>query len=339
MFRGQELSRAHTPAPAIAVVGTRRRSSDGSAPAPATPERAEGGPDGHTHLRMGRPPPRRRIRALNARSGRPTLTHAIRPRSRPLRPERDPMTSRALISAAPARPSPRRRRPFSGCAALGLHPVQAQHRHARGGPRLTAALRDCVGPGRGADPDRSGGRPGCSAWARRTGPPTQLAAAMAGSTARGRPSPRSGALIAHDLAEVGINVDCAPVLDVPSPGSHDIIGDRAYGNSPEAVATIAGRCRGPDGRRGPAGHQAHARPRRAACDSHKGLPVSTTAALDDLRRRDFAPFPRAGRPSDGDERPRRLHRHRPRAACDTVDGRHRRHHPQRDRLRRPADDR
>ena len=35
-------------------------------------------------------------------------------------------------------------------------------------------------------------------------------------------------LIAHDLAGLGINVDCLPVLDVPVPGAHDIIGDRAF---------------------------------------------------------------------------------------------------------------
>src|SRR3569833_2454453 len=35
-------------------------------------------------------------------------------------------------------------------------------------------------------------------------------------------------LIAHDLASLGINVDCLPVLDVPQPGAHDIIGDRAF---------------------------------------------------------------------------------------------------------------
>ncbi|MCC2107045.1 MAG: glycoside hydrolase family 3 protein, partial [Hyphomicrobiales bacterium] len=40
-------------------------------------------------------------------------------------------------------------------------------------------------------------------------------------------------LIAHDLAEVGVNVDCLPVLDLPVPGSHAIIGDRAYGEDPE----------------------------------------------------------------------------------------------------------
>ena len=34
-------------------------------------------------------------------------------------------------------------------------------------------------------------------------------------------------LIAHDLAALGVNVDCVPVLDVPAPGAHDVIGDRA----------------------------------------------------------------------------------------------------------------
>src|SRR5262245_41128798 len=35
-------------------------------------------------------------------------------------------------------------------------------------------------------------------------------------------------LIAHDLRALGITVNCAPVLDVPVAGAHDIIGDRAY---------------------------------------------------------------------------------------------------------------
>jgi beta-N-acetylhexosaminidase len=52
-------------------------------------------------------------------------------------------------------------------------------------------------------------------------------------------------LIAHDLRELGINVNCLPVLDVPVEGAHDIIGDRAYGMSVDMVtalgaATISG---------------------------------------------------------------------------------------------------
>ena len=45
-------------------------------------------------------------------------------------------------------------------------------------------------------------------------------------------------LTAADLAALGINTDCAPVLDVPVPGSHDIIGDRAYGTTPNQVAAL-----------------------------------------------------------------------------------------------------
>src|SRR6266540_1185562 len=43
-------------------------------------------------------------------------------------------------------------------------------------------------------------------------------------------------LVAHDLAALGINVDCLPVLDVPDPAGHEIIGDRAYGRTAEEVA-------------------------------------------------------------------------------------------------------
>ena len=99
-----------------------------------------------------------------------------------------------------------------------------------------------------------------------------------------------GRLLAHDLAAVGISVDCAPVLDIPNPGAHDVIGDRAYAESPHAVATL-GRalCEGlmaggvlPVVKHIP-GHG------RAMADSHHELPV-VDAAYDELDGRDFAPF-------------------------------------------------
>ena len=40
--------------------------------------------------------------------------------------------------------------------------------------------------------------------------------------------------IAAMLAEVGINVDCLPLLDVRDPAGHDIIGDRAFGARADA---------------------------------------------------------------------------------------------------------
>src|SRR6516162_3974305 len=45
-------------------------------------------------------------------------------------------------------------------------------------------------------------------------------------------------LTAAELRAVGINTNCAPLLDVPAPGSHDVIGERAYARSPDAVARL-----------------------------------------------------------------------------------------------------
>lgn len=97
-------------------------------------------------------------------------------------------------------------------------------------------------------------------------------------------------LLAQDLQHAGINVDCVPVLDVPQPGSHDIIGDRAYGMTPEQVALL-GRAAAQglmDGGVLPIikhipGHG------RAFADSHLELPV-VDATRGELERVDFAPF-------------------------------------------------
>src|ERR1700752_3609147 len=43
----------------------------------------------------------------------------------------------------------------------------------------------------------------------------------------------TGRLIAADLADLGITVDCLPLADVPVAGADAVIGDRAYGTSPE----------------------------------------------------------------------------------------------------------
>jgi beta-N-acetylhexosaminidase len=97
-------------------------------------------------------------------------------------------------------------------------------------------------------------------------------------------------LMAHDLATLGINVDCVPVLDVPHPGAHDVIGDRAYADTPEGVASLGrAACEGliaggvlPVIKHIP-GHG------RAMADSHQDLPL-VDASYDDLDARDFAPF-------------------------------------------------
>ncbi len=97
-------------------------------------------------------------------------------------------------------------------------------------------------------------------------------------------------LVAQDLIELGINTDCAPVLDVPVEGSHAIIGDRAYGTSPEQVAAL-GRAVAEGFLAGGVlpvikhipGHG------RATKDSHLDLPVVTTSHAD-LSATDFAAF-------------------------------------------------
>ncbi len=108
---------------------------------------------------------------------------------------------------------------------------------------------------------------------------------------RGREAAWLGArLIAHELRELGITVDCLPLLDVVCETTVDAIGDRAYGSDPAAVAvlgreTAEGLLAGgvlPVLKHLP-GHG------RATVDSHLELPV-VDASMDDLVACDFAPF-------------------------------------------------
>ncbi|WP_061932601.1 beta-N-acetylhexosaminidase [Aureimonas sp. AU22] len=100
-----------------------------------------------------------------------------------------------------------------------------------------------------------------------------------------------GRLLADDLlAEYGINANCIPCLDLPAPGSHSIIGDRAYGDRPEIVATL-GRAAATGLAAGGVlpvmkhipGHG------RAETDSHHELPT-VRASRADLESHDFLPF-------------------------------------------------
>jgi beta-N-acetylhexosaminidase len=120
-------------------------------------------------------------------------------------------------------------------------------------------------------------------------PPGRAYGALADAVQRGEIARLGGRLIAHDLRALGVNVDCAPVLDTPTPGAHDVIGDRAYGQTPEVVAELGrafaeGLLAGgvlPVIKHMPGHGRAHA-------DSHLRLPVveATRAEL----ARDFAPF-------------------------------------------------
>ena len=99
-------------------------------------------------------------------------------------------------------------------------------------------------------------------------------------------------LIAHDLAGVGISVDCAPCLDVPQPGGHGVIGDRAFAEDPDTVAELGqafadGLLAGgvlPVMKHMP-GHG------RAGADSHAALP-HVAAGRAELAAVDLVPFRR-----------------------------------------------
>ncbi|MPZ12182.1 MAG: beta-N-acetylhexosaminidase [Kiloniellaceae bacterium] len=97
-------------------------------------------------------------------------------------------------------------------------------------------------------------------------------------------------LLAAELIDLGIDVDCVPLLDLQFPGAHDVIGDRSFGGDPELVADL-GRvvCETllecgvmPIVKHIP-GHG------RARVDSHKALPVVDTARAE-LEATDFRPF-------------------------------------------------
>ena len=95
--------------------------------------------------------------------------------------------------------------------------------------------------------------------------------------------------LALDLAEVGITVTCAPVLDVPIVGAHDVIGDRAFSQNPEYVAKLGEACLVGLRAGGVEGVIKHIPGHgRSAVDSHKDLPRVT--ASDAELASDLLPF-------------------------------------------------
>jgi beta-N-acetylhexosaminidase len=92
-----------------------------------------------------------------------------------------------------------------------------------------------------------------------------------------------------DLAEVGITVDCTPLLDVRQPGAHDVIGDRALGSEPLRVAALGRAVLDGLALAGVIGVIKHLPGHgRAQADSHQELPTVTASAAE--LERDLAPF-------------------------------------------------
>lgn len=98
-------------------------------------------------------------------------------------------------------------------------------------------------------------------------------------------------LMALDLADMGITVNCAPVVDVPAPDCHAFLSSsRTYSDCPDTVSALGEAvCKGLlEGGVTPVikhipGHG------RAKVDSHLALPV-VDAALPELAKTDFKPF-------------------------------------------------
>jgi len=99
----------------------------------------------------------------------------------------------------------------------------------------------------------------------------------------------NAAAMAALLAEAGINVNCAPVLDLAHEGAHDIVGDRSHGADPLQVAALGRAVLDGLASGGVLGCIKHMPGHgRCAADSHHELPV-VDASREELER-DFAPF-------------------------------------------------
>lgn len=160
--------------------------------------------------------------------------------------------------------------------------------------RLVRDLRDSVGDD--AAPvliDQEGGRVARLKpphWRARP-PAARFGALYASSPGTAREAVYLNArLIAHELAALGISIDCVPVLDLPVEGADGVIGDRAFAHDPATLvdlgrSTIEGMLDGgvlPVMKHIP-GHG------RATADTHVALP-HVTAPIEELSASDFVPF-------------------------------------------------
>jgi len=158
---------------------------------------------------------------------------------------------------------------------------------------LTAALRESVGRDAPVLIDQEGGRVARLRPPHWRGWPPALATASApvlSEDERCEALRLRYALIGAELSGVGIDVNCAPLLDLPVTGAHDIIGDRALGETVEQVTRRGRAVRDglldagvlPVVKHVP-GHG------RGAVDSHHALPCVDTP-LTTLEETDFRPF-------------------------------------------------
>jgi beta-N-acetylhexosaminidase len=158
--------------------------------------------------------------------------------------------------------------------------------------RLTAELRDAVGRDAPILVDQEGGRvqrlraPHWREWS----PPLDTVDGAGSLEAAERIMRLRAAVIAAELADVGIDADCIPTLDVVRPETHPFLMNRCYGRDPNTVARIGravadGLMAGgvlPVMKHMPGHGLSHV-------DTHHDLPT-VDASHEDLMAVDFAPF-------------------------------------------------
>ncbi len=98
-----------------------------------------------------------------------------------------------------------------------------------------------------------------------------------------------GNLIGHELRQLGITVNCAPVLDLSHPEMHEVIGDRAFAADPAAVEVMGRAYAEGMLRQGVLPVIKHLPGHGRVCaDPHHVLPVVTQERSE--LEPDFAPF-------------------------------------------------
>lgn len=154
---------------------------------------------------------------------------------------------------------------------------------------LTAALREAVGRDAPVLVDQEGGR------VQRLRAPLWREFLPALDQMRAASDPLRAQwlryrLIAAELHEVGIDVDCAPLADLVEEGTHPVLLNRLYGADVPTVVAAARACAEGLMAGGVLPVLKHLPGYgRAVVDSHLALP-RVDAGLDELRARDFAPF-------------------------------------------------
>ncbi|MFO1106551.1 MAG: glycoside hydrolase family 3 N-terminal domain-containing protein [Amaricoccus sp.] len=157
--------------------------------------------------------------------------------------------------------------------------------------RLTGTLRETVGRAAPVLIDQEGGRvarlqaPHWREWL----PALEECARLPVGPLRARAMGLRYRLIAGELSAVGIDVNCAPVLDLAGDATHPVLRNRCYGGDPAEVAAI-GRAVAEGLLAGGVLPVMKHMPGqgRAPLDSHRDLPVVTASEAE--LQADFAPF-------------------------------------------------